>query len=216
MASRASVPAEASAPVETPCPRCKKPLADPCGLGWCQSCGYCRSLEEDRARLPLDKPVAKDQSAALLPSTPPLKFAWWPVVLLVGVALLAAACYAASRHYPLTALQRAAWTSIQIAAGVALIFAGQCYALIVLAPKDEGLNFTDAVVPFKLYGLIFRNLPRTRLTLWFTSWGLTLVVSALICVGGLGYWLKVLPKSSQSQVTQLNEHRDDVNFWPAG
>jgi hypothetical protein len=77
----------------------------------------------------------------------------------------------------------------------------------VLAPKDEGLNFTDAVVPFKLYGLIFRNLPRTRLTLWFTSWGLTLVVSALICVGGLGYWLKVLPRSSQSQVTQLNEHR---------
>ena len=199
MKSAAAEPETAPAPAEALCPRCTKPLANPSGLGWCQACGYCRTLAEDCARLPLDKPVAKDPAAPLLPPTAPIKFAWWPIVLFVGVVLLAVGCFVASRHYPLTALQRAAWTSIQIAVGVLLVLAGQCYALIVLAPKDEALNFIDAILPFRLYGLVFKNLPRACLTLCFTSWGLALVLAALICVGGLGHWLKTLPKSSQSQ-----------------
>jgi hypothetical protein len=202
MESLAAVPTDAPALADATCPRCQKPLADPCGLGWCQACGYCRSLEEDRARLPLDKGVAKDTAVPLLPPTEPLKFAWWPIVLIVGVLLLAVGCFVASRLIPLTPLQRAAWTSIQIAAGVLLVLAGQCYALIVLAPKDAALNFIDAVIAFRLYGLVFRNLPRTRLTVWFASWGLTLVLTALLCVGGLGHLLKILPKSSESQKTQ--------------
>ena len=28
-------------------------LINPESLGWCQACGYCRSLEEDRAKMPL-------------------------------------------------------------------------------------------------------------------------------------------------------------------
>jgi hypothetical protein len=120
-------------------------------------------------------------------------------VLIVGVVLLAVGCFAASRHYPLTAMQRAVWTAIQIAAGVVLVLVGQCYALMVLAPKDEALNFIDAIVPFRLYSLVCKTLPRACLTLWLSSWGLTLVFSALICVGGLGHLLKFLPKSSESQ-----------------
>src|SRR5262245_55714947 len=37
------------------CPRCQGKLTDPRGLGWCQACGYCRSLEEEREKVPLPK-----------------------------------------------------------------------------------------------------------------------------------------------------------------
>src|SRR5205085_7028482 len=40
--------APAATPPE-PCPRCGGALADPEGLAFCAGCGYCRSLEEDRA-----------------------------------------------------------------------------------------------------------------------------------------------------------------------
>jgi hypothetical protein len=201
MENVAAVPKHAPV-AEALCPRCTKPLADPRGLGWCQACGYCRTLEEDCAHLPLAKPAAKEPAAPQPPSTAPANRSTWPIVLIVGVVLLAVICFAASRFVPLTPLQRATWTSVQIALGVLLVLEGQCYALIVLAPKDEKLNFIDAIVPFRLYGLVCENLPRLRLTLWFSSWGLTMVFSALICVGGLSHWLTVLPKSSDSQQTK--------------
>src|SRR5947209_929072 len=34
------------APAAVPCPRCGGKLTNPEGLGWCPSCGYCRSLDE--------------------------------------------------------------------------------------------------------------------------------------------------------------------------
>jgi hypothetical protein len=190
------------ATAEVPCPRCKKPLADPSGLGWCQACGYCRTLAEDRARLPLDKPVVKAVPTSAPLGTAPRQSPLWAIVLFTGVALLALSCYAASRHYPLTPLQRAAWTSIQILVGLAILFAGQCYALITIAPGDETLHFTDAIVPLRLYALVIKGLPKTCLALWICSWGVTLVLSALICVGGLGHWVNYLPKSRESQQFQ--------------
>src|SRR5947209_18438152 len=38
------------------CPKCQGPLVSPETLGWCQKCGYCRSLEEDKARVRLERP----------------------------------------------------------------------------------------------------------------------------------------------------------------
>jgi hypothetical protein len=190
------------AAAESLCPRCKKPLADAAGLGWCQACGYCRTLAEDRARLPLDKPAAKAAPAATPTRTTPRSSSLWAIVLFIGVALLALGCYAASHYYQLTPLQRAAWTTIQILAGLAILFAGHCYALVTIAPGDEALHFFDAVVPFRLYALVIRGLPKTCLALWICSWALTLVLSALICVGGLGHWVNYLPKSRESQQFQ--------------
>jgi hypothetical protein len=186
------------------CPRCKKPLADPGGLGWCQACGYCRTLAEDRARLPLDQPVVNGAPSRSPPSTTPRPSPLWAIVLFVGIALLALGCYAASRHYPLTPPQRAAWAAIQILAGLALMFAGQCYALLTIAPGDASLHFFDAIVPLRLYALVVRGLPRTCVALWISTWGLTLVLSALICVGGLGHLTNYLPKSSESKQFQWN------------
>jgi hypothetical protein len=197
-------PTTEPAAAESLCPRCKQPLADAGGLVWCQACGYCRSLAEDCARLPLDKPVVKAAPTNAPPRTTRRPSPLWAIVLFAGIALLALGCYAASRHYPLTPLQRAAWTSIQILAGLALMFAGQLYALLTIAPGDGSLHFFDAIVPLRLYALVVRGLPRTCLALWISSWGLTLVLSALICVGGLGHLTNYLPKSSESKQFQWN------------
>ena len=202
MENVASAPEEVAAQADALCPRCSKSLVDPRGLGWCQACGYCRSLEEDRARMPLGKPVAKDSAAPKLPGMDDVKRSEWPIVLVSGAMLIAAVCFMASRHYAPSPLQRAAWTTIQLAAGVLMVLASQCHALILLAPKDEGLNFIDALVPFRLYSLVFNNLPRMRLNVWLSSWGMTLLLTALIWVGGLEHWLKLIPKSAESQLRQ--------------
>src|SRR4051794_128855 len=117
----APVPTPAPVPADALCPRCKHPLADPRGLGWCQSCGYCRSLEEDKARLPLDGPAeaaAKVVTGPVASGGSPV----WAIVLFIGVALLIGGSFAASRHYSPNALQRASWASIQILAGIAIMF----------------------------------------------------------------------------------------------
>src|SRR4051794_37735147 len=86
-APAAAPPADAP-PVEA-CPRCEKPLIDPARLGWCQACGYCRSLDEDRARLPL-APEANPTAAPVAPSMPAAPFPLWVIGLLVGIVALAA------------------------------------------------------------------------------------------------------------------------------
>src|SRR5689334_21991523 len=40
-------------PVVAACPRCRGKLTDPAGLGWCQRCGYCHSLEQVKAKVPV-------------------------------------------------------------------------------------------------------------------------------------------------------------------
>ena len=197
-------PARNPATAEALCPRCQKPLADAAGLGWCQACGYCRSLVEDRARLPLDKAVVKAGPTAGPPGSPSRPSPLWAIVLFAGIALLALGCYAASRHYPLTPLQRRVWTSIQILAGLAIMFAGQCYALLTIAPGDAALHFFDAIVPLRLYALVYQGVCQTCLALWICERGLTLVLSALICVGGLGHLTNYLPKSSESKQFRWN------------
>ena len=45
------------------CPRCKGKLINPQELGWCPKCGYCRSLEKDKATARLAKDVPQTKSA---------------------------------------------------------------------------------------------------------------------------------------------------------
>jgi len=54
------------------CPRCKQPLVDPQGLGWCKACGYCRSLAETETKgiappSPLNAQPSRDGGVVLVP-----------------------------------------------------------------------------------------------------------------------------------------------------
>src|SRR5258708_5777213 len=58
-----AAPAEAGQ--ESPCPRCGGKLVNPTSLGWCPTCGYCRSLAEDGAKIPLSTEPAARQTSPL-------------------------------------------------------------------------------------------------------------------------------------------------------
>jgi hypothetical protein len=193
----------AVAAIDAACPRCQKPLVDPKGLGWCQACGYCRSLDEDRARLTL-QPETKTQTEVAIGGSgaAPTRFPIWVLVLLAGILVLAAGSWAAGHYLHLKPLHRALWTSAQIGGGILVMFLGQCYGLLHIAPEEASLHFHDAIIPFRLYGLVCNRLPRMAVVLCIGSWGLALTLSALIFIGGLSHLLIYLPKSRESQQLQ--------------
>lgn len=179
------------------CPRCSQPLIDPSGLGWCKACGYCRSLGEEQKLAPPSKPAPAKAAPTkpVVPGLAPARKPIWAVIMLAGIIVVAATTFALSRYVTLKPLSRAQWTTFQMLAGLALMFVGQFIGLIRLAPEDPSLTFKDAIFPFHLFGVICKHLPRGQWALNLSSWGLTLIVSALACVGGLGHWFNYLPRS---------------------
>jgi hypothetical protein len=174
------------------CPRCQQPLIDPFGLGWCKGCGYCRSLGEEKGT-PAPKPAAPAAATEPPPKTAPRGRPVYLWITLGNVLLLALGAYLIGRFLPLRPLERALWTTIQVGAGVALMFVGQFLGVLRLAPAYPALSFKDCFIPFHLYELIGKNLRDARWSLYLCSWGLTLIVSALVFIGGLQHWFTYLP-----------------------
>ena len=184
------------------CPRCRMPLIDPKGLGWCKACGYCRSIAESEAQA--SQTAAPAAPTTLTATSSAIRqTATWVWVTLIGMLLVAGATFALG-WLPLTPLQRALLASVQIAAGFGLMFAGQFMGLLRIAPEEATLSFKDAVFPFRLYGLIFKRLPSTRHTVYFGAWGLAAIVSATVFIGGLGHWFTYMPgyQKNQAQKTK--------------
>ncbi len=194
MSQATAAPAATSATV--PCPRCQQPLIDPAGLGWCKACGYCRSLAEGTQQA--------DQTAQAQPAQPNTFTATgsalgqtplWFWIALIGVVLIAGGTFAGGHYLLLKPLERALLTTVQIGAGIILMFVGQFLGLLRIAPEESSLGFWDSVFPFRLYGLVFKRLPSTRTTVYLGAWGIAAIASAAIFVGGLEHWLNYIPKS---------------------
>ncbi len=184
-------------PIAAACPRCNKPLIDPHGLGWCKACGYCHSLNESE-KTPVGERKAQPttlgatgSAVAQLPS--------WLWITLIGLVVIFGLMIALSRVIPLTPLERAIITSAGSALGVAMMLFGQFVGLMRIAPDDPSLTFKDVVFPFRLYGLVFKRLPLTKLTLYLCVWGLALAISVNVYVGGVTHWLTYLPKTQQKK-----------------
>ena len=200
MASVSPPPAN-NAPAQDTCPRCQGPLIDPRGLGWCKACGYCHSLDENRARLAAAPAAPRARPTMPRPGVL-VQVPRWGIVLPVGVIVTATASWAIGRYIPFEPLHRALWATIQAALGILVMFAGQAYGLFRIAPEEATLHFVDAIVPFRLYSLVCKRLPGMAIVLCIGSWGLTLTLSGLLLIGGMGHWLKYLPKSRESQQLQ--------------
>ena len=182
----------------TPCPKCGKALVDPTGLGWCAGCGYCKSL----ADVPMEAAVVEAVSAPAPPSMGAATVGAighlpvWFWVLLVVVAQGVGLSILAGRDLPEGPnLPRAAWCTGQIAAGLLLMFFAQCWLLLQIAPEVATLSFKDAVLPFKLWPLAMKRLPKNQISLWAASFGATILLGAFIWVGGLEHWLTYVPAS---------------------
>jgi hypothetical protein len=168
--------------VPSTCPRCQGKLTDPNGLGWCQACGYCRSLEEDREKVPLSKPalaaprvslfglVECCQMLTMLP-----RWAWVLGGGTVAVVLVAAA---AGQLLPRLGLERSLWGTVAMGVGGVIMVGAQIAALVAIAPHDERLSGKDLLFPARLWALTLKRLPATRWQVWFWVWGLTLIIGA--------------------------------------
>ncbi|HEX3314830.1 MAG TPA: hypothetical protein VHR72_08070 [Gemmataceae bacterium] len=182
----------------TPCPKCGKVLVDPNGLGWCSACGYCKSLADVSM-----EPAVVEAEAETTPPTPSMGAATvgaighlpvWFWVLLVVIAQGVGLSIVAGHELPEGAnLSRAAWCTGQIGAGLLLMFFAQCWLLLQIAPEVATLSFKDAVMPFKLWPLAMKRLPKNQLSLWAASFGATILIGAFVWVGGLEHWLTYLP-----------------------
>lgn len=186
--------------VQNGCPRCGKALTDSTGLGWCSACGYCRSLEEAPR---VEK--TPETTASLLEPTPqgkPQEFLIpiWSLVLVLGMGLIGLMAYFAGKQLAEKPFERALWTSVQIGVGVIVLLLGQLLALIQIAPHDEKLSFKDLFLPLRLYGQVFTRLPRCQVSVWTLGWGLSLIASALLLIGGLGHWFTYI-KGNKNQAT---------------
>jgi uncharacterized Zn finger protein (UPF0148 family) len=182
------------------CPRCQQPLVDPQGLGWCKICGYCKSLADSEKQTATM--TAKVEEAAPAPQNTLTattaavgQMPLWIWVSIVGVGAIVGATYAASRYLHMTPLGTALFSTIQIAAAVLLMFVGQFWGLLRIAPEESTLGFWDAIIPFKLYALVLKRLPTAQFTFYFAVWGIAAIVSAAVFIGGLGHWMNYLPKS---------------------
>ena len=187
-------PGPEAAPVSYPCPRCQKPLVDPTGLGWCQGCGYCRSLEEEKDNHLLKASRGPSHATVLTAAVGNIPLWFW--ALLVGIAALAGLSLGVGRWLPQgNTFPRALWTTVQLGVGLALIFLGQIIAVVKIAPDDEKLSFKDAIVPTRLWGLVAKRLPRQCGCLCVSTWGLAMIVFAVLFIGGLKHWFAYLPNS---------------------
>lgn len=177
------------------CPRCQQPLIDPLGLGWCKACGYCRSLGEGPAT-PAPVAVATGpRKTTMFEAAGTIRYLpTWIWFTVLSVAIVVGSVYLANRFYHPRGLPRALWATIQLGAGIALIFVGQFTALFRLAPEDPSLSFMHAIMPGAMYGHMFKQLPRTSWSVYLVCWGKALMVTAKVFIGGFEHWFTYLTR----------------------
>ena len=166
-------------------------MAETAGLGWCAACGYCRSFEEDQALFA--KPAASAPTAVAETSKAVTTMPAWVWLMVVGLLGVAVASYWTGLQLPKRSYSRALWCTVQVAAGLFLAFVAQFIALVRLAPHDETLSFKDALFPGRLWAVGFKHMRIFAFHFCLAVWGLALVTSAFVFVGGLDYWFDLLP-----------------------
>jgi hypothetical protein len=130
-------------------------------------------------------------------------------VTLIGLGLIIGGTWAAGKYLTLTPLNRALFTTIQMASGLGLMLLGQFIGMMRIAPDDPTMGFKDFLFPFKLYAMALKYLPATQWTVYFGIWGLAAIITVNICVGGMLHWLDYLPgnKDKGAKVQRINAPR---------
>jgi hypothetical protein len=183
----------ATAPLQqtVPCPRCGSKLVSPESLGWCPKCGYCRSLEEDAAKVALIKPpVHKPSPLGAVEFVEALrKVPFWVWVIAGGAAAVALSALVANLVLPAGEnFPRALISSIFTALGLFGLWLARAWALILIAPTDDSVGMKDLFLPSKLWIIAFRRLPETKKPIGLLCWSMALSICASSIIGGMMFW----------------------------
>ncbi len=174
------------------CPRCKGKLVNPQELGWCPKCGYCHSLEKDKATAKLVTETQPKKSALdrfgeigeLIGRIPA-----WGWIAAAGVCVVVALASLANRFLPeQDSLARALISLIGVIASILTIFLVNLWSLFQLGANDEHIGPKDIFFCIAIWRKICMKLPATRRPFWTITWCLTAFISAIFIVGGFEYW----------------------------
>lgn len=193
------IPDEASVDVEPEplpdqaiCPRCHGKLVNPQELGWCPKCGYCRSLEKDRATAKLvnEAPPTKSvfnrfgEAGEMIGKIP----GWGWTAAAGFCAIVALACLA--NHYlpQQDSLARALIGLIGVVASIVVILCLNLWSLFLLGANDENLSPKHVIFCLAIWRKVCMKLPETRRQFCTGIWTLTVLFTSLFIVGGFDYW----------------------------
>jgi hypothetical protein len=206
IAEAPEVPAaeEASSEVPATCPRCQGKLTDPKGLGWCQTCGYCRSLEEDRGAVVLPAkaaPAARSMSLFGLVETGQMlaMLPGWVWVMISGAGVVVGLSFGVNHLMLQNGLSREVWGTVLVGVGALTVFLAHVAALVAIAPHDDRLSGKDLFFPARLWTMTLKRLPATRWHLCIWIWGLSLLLSAKFIMGGLPINIRPIKPKEESR-----------------
>jgi hypothetical protein len=189
-----------SAATGQPCPRCQEPLWGIAEGRWCSACGYRQTgsagwgVRPDAAA-PSGAPRRKAGEWSQVPRLVP-RWAW---VMLGGVAVLGLMSVNAGLLLPPGSWQRAVWTTTQVTVGLVGLLLAQVAVCSWLGDQRDGPpTLWDLLMPDRVWRVAIGRLPETRWAVCGAAWCVTLIVCALVFVGGLTYWL---PKKGETRAT---------------
>ncbi|HZY86540.1 MAG TPA: hypothetical protein VFE78_17025, partial [Gemmataceae bacterium] len=122
----------------------------------------------------------------------------WAWVMLGGVAVLGLMSVNAGLLLPPGSWSRAVWTTAQVVVGLVGLLLAQVAVCSWLGEQRDGPTLWDLLMPDRVWRVAVRRLPETRWAVCFAAWCVTLVVCALVFIGGLTYWL---PKKGETRPT---------------
>ena len=190
-----SVPAggEEAPAAPTPCPRCGAKLINPGSLGWCMKCGYCKSLEEESAKVLPKEAVKKASSLGIIEALATLKHVPdWVWTLLAGAVVIVVISFGAHVMLPPNSYPRALWSTLVIAGCVMTVFIVQIWLMVELAPKDEENRLSPWqllwIFPARLWKHAFKRLPETRRQISIGAWAWVGIKCTIVIVGGMDFW----------------------------
>jgi hypothetical protein len=182
------------------CPRCYTKLTDPSGLGLCEHCGYCRSLELGGvavlagARSGPWQTLLRGLKQALIVA-PPATFA----LCVAFVAVVPTALIADQRFAP-GSRARALWSTGSLLCGIVLLLTGQAWAVAVLKRMRERVTWDDMASPLQVWSMALRRIPDTAWPVGLAGSGMLAILAAVVWVGGLSYWLRTNPPPDDNGV----------------
>jgi hypothetical protein len=171
------------------CPKCQSRLLIPESLGYCTSCGYCRSLDKATEPAPANETSRAGLAGAVKAVA---QVPGWLSIMLGGMFAVLLYCKALDFLLANDTEARAIWGTGLLVAGIVVLILSHFWTIVKIAPEDAGLGISDALIPSgTVWAAALKQLPITRWPIWLAGWSMAIIFSSVAVIGGQLYWLHI-------------------------